>query len=126
MSTNSLSGQRESISIVSYNCIATEYYNHFDGLTPSQAAYADFKARYPDHVNALTAESLKFNPKKLQHVIDRIRMLNADVICVQEIASKDRSSFIEKMRTLGYLGIYAEFDNLPASQCRRRSRRKPR
>ncbi len=97
MSANTSIQQKERVSIATYNCIGTEYYSYFNNLTPSQKAYA---------------QGSEFHPKKLQHVIDRILKLNADVVCVQEIPPRCAPLFIDKMSKLGYDGVYARFETM--------------
>ncbi len=86
------------ISVASYNCLANEYLTHWRGkLNQEQQVYHD---------------QAQFDVVKQNDLFNRIRKLDADVICLQEV-SANYTTLLQRMGQLGYAGHYEQFNNKP-------------
>jgi endonuclease/exonuclease/phosphatase family metal-dependent hydrolase len=91
--------QQETVSVATYNCLANEYLNYWDGkLNYEQIAYKN---------------QPQFDLLKQADIITRLSKLNADIVCLQELSAKNLHSFILQMNHLGYVGSYEQFEGKP-------------
>jgi endonuclease/exonuclease/phosphatase family metal-dependent hydrolase len=93
--TTQRSLQQETVSVATYNCLANEYLNYWEGkLSYEQIAYKS---------------QPQFDRLKQIDIVARLSKLNADVVCLQELSAQNVHSFVTQMDQLGYRGSYEQF-----------------